>query len=89
MDKQLIVGVVIAAVAFILIGIAMAFGPTMLEGFEAMRTADNVSEYTGLADTIEFGPTMILLGFIISVGLGGFMGIAIAGVGVYKKYKGG
>lgn len=88
MNKQLIVGVVIAAVAFILIGIAMAFGPTMLEGFEDMRTADNVAQYTGLSDVIEFGPTMILLGFIISVGLGGFMGIAIAGAAVYKSRKG-
>ena len=88
MNKQVIVGVVMAAVAFIIIGIAMAFGPTMLEGFEDMRTAGNVSEYTALSDVIEAGPTLILLGFIISVGIGGFMGIAIAGVGVYQKYKG-
>ena len=74
MNKQVIVGVVIAGVAFIIIGIAMAFGPTMLEGFEDMRTASNVSEYTALSDVIEAGPTLILLGFIISVGIGGFMG---------------
>ncbi|KKN17310.1 hypothetical protein LCGC14_0967190 [marine sediment metagenome] len=77
--KDVIVGVVIAGIAFIIIGIAMAFGPTMLEGFESMRTADNVSEYTALDDVITAGPTLILLGFIISVGIGGFLGIAIAG----------
>ena len=88
MSNQVIVGVVLAAVCFIIVGIAMAFGPTMLEGFESMRTADNVSEYTALTDVIEAGPTLILLGFIISVGIGGFLGIAIAGAGAYKQFKG-
>jgi len=89
MSKQVLVGVVIAAVCFILVGIAMQFGPPMLEGFEAMRTATNVSEYTSLDTVISAGPTLILLGFIMAVGLGGFMGIAVAGIGVYKGAKGG
>jgi ABC-type antimicrobial peptide transport system permease subunit len=78
MNRGLIVAVVIAAVAFILVGIAMNFGPTMLEGFEAMRTAGNVSQYTGLSTVVAFGPTMIVLGFIIMVGVAGFLGIKIA-----------
>lgn len=86
-NGTLLTGIIIAAICFILLGIALRFGPTMLEGFESMRTADNVSEYIGLEETIGFGPTMILLGFIIAVGLGGFMGIGLAGLGVYKNYR--
>lgn len=88
MNKELLVGVVVAAVCFLLLGIAMNFGPTMLEGFESMRTAGNVSEYTALEDVITSGPSLILLGFIITVAIGGFMGIAIAGYGAYRRGKG-
>jgi len=81
LTTSLITQVIIGAVAFILIGVAIGFGPTMLSGFETMRTADNVSEYTGLSSVIEFGPTAILLGFIIMVGIVGFLGIKMAGKG--------
>ena len=77
MTGNVIKSIIVAAVAFIVLGIAMTFGPTMLEGFETMRTADNVSQYTGLATVIGFGPTLILLGFIISVGIIGFMGMKL------------
>lgn len=79
MTTSLIKQIIIGAVAFIIIGIAMNFGPDMLSGFEAMRTADNVTEYTGLSTVIGFGPTMILLGFIVLVGISGFMGIKLVG----------
>lgn len=85
MNKVLITGVIFACIAFILLGIAMNFAPEMLAGFEATRIAPNVSEYTALDTVISFGPTIILLGFIIAVGVGGFMGIAIGG---YQMYKG-
>lgn len=78
MNRSLIGSVVLAAVCFILIGVAMNFGPDMLAGFEEMRTADNVTQYTALETVVEFGPTMILLGFIVSVAIAGFMGIRIA-----------
>ena len=76
---KLIVQIIIGAVAFILIGIAMNFGPDMLGGFESMRTDASVGNYTGLTTVIGFGPTAILLGFIIMVGVAGFMGIRMAG----------
>lgn len=79
MGTTLIKQIVIGGVSFIIIGVAIAFGPTMLEGFESMRTATNVSEYTGLGSVVEFGPTIILLGFIILVGITGFLGIKMAG----------
>lgn len=164
MNKELLIGVIVAAVAFLLIGIAVNFGPTMLEGFESTRvdttastetfadqsTADNnsivvtttyniweddtgqvtsvtsnetgdtpvassasdtslnvtgcptagnprtltvtynygtVEQYTALEDVVEAGPGLILLGFIISVGIAGFMGITLAGYGAYKVIR--
>ncbi len=79
MNNSLIKQIIIGAVAFIVIGVAIGFGPTMLEGFESMRTATNVSQYTGLSSVVEFGPTIVLLGFIIMVGIAGFLGIKMAG----------
>jgi len=79
MTSNLIKQIIVGAVAFIIIGVAVGFGVTMLSGFESMRTAANVSEYTGLNTVIEFGPVIILLGFIIMVGIVGFMGIRMAG----------
>ena len=79
MNSNLVKQIIIGAIAFIVIGVAMGFGPTMLAGFESMRVADNVSEYTGLDTVIEFGPVAILLGFIIMVGIVGFMGIRMVG----------
>lgn len=79
MTTTLVTQIIIGAIAFILIGVAVGFGPTMLTGFESMRTANNVSSYTGLTSVIGFGPTAILLGFIIMVGVVGFLGIKMAG----------
>lgn len=74
----LIASIILMGIGFIVVGISMQFGPTMLEGFEAMRTASNVSEYTALEPVIEFGPTMILLGFIVAVGVVGYLGIKMS-----------
>lgn len=79
LTTTLITQVIIGAISFILIGVAIGFGPTMLSGFESMRTAANVSSYTGLTSVIGFGPTAILLGFIIMVGVVGFLGIKMVG----------
>ncbi len=81
MTTTLVTQIIIGAIAFILIGVAIGFGPTMLTGFESMRTANNVSSYTGLTSVIQFGPTAILLGFIIMIGIVGFLGIKMAGKG--------
>ncbi len=81
MTGTLVKQVIIGGIAFIVIGLAMAFGPAMLTGFESMRNAGNVSQYTGLTTVVQMGPTLILLGFIIMVGVAGFMGIKVAGKG--------
>lgn len=156
MNRTVLVSVIIAAICFIVIGVAMNFGPDMLSGFEATREAtkdyteieasvatttsgDNVSAnitldypvyldstgrvtsissnitekqygptantviatalkvsgltesstrtltivydyrmpgyYTAFSTVVEFGPVVILLGFIIVVAIVGFMGI--------------
>lgn len=81
MSNKLIIQTVIAAVAFIMIGIAMSFAPTILTGFESLRTDPSVGNYTALNTVILFGPTMIILGFIISIAIVGFMGIKAVGTG--------
>lgn len=79
MTSSVVKMTIVAAVAFICLGIALSFGPTMLEGFETMRTSDNISYFTALDTVVQFGPTMILLGFIVSVGIVGFMGLRLFG----------
>ena len=81
MTSSLLKSVIIAAVCFILIGIAMSFAPQILDGFETLRTDASVGNYTALETVVEFGPTMIILGFIISVAIIGFMGIKAFGKG--------
>jgi hypothetical protein len=158
MKKGLLSLLVIAGIAFILVGIAMNFGPTMLGGFEATRQTtstqtdtfdsptltSNVTEtltltyapwqglsgsvdtissnttgdssanvnslsgraltigsldnstvpklitvtyeygtisgggYTGFDAVATFGPTLLILGFIIAIGVTGFLGIRMA-----------
>ena len=162
MNSNLVKQIIIGAIAFIVIGVAMGFGPTLLAGFEETRVdtsaatdvesntpglsgsanmttstlvydlypasvagvtsvASNITgqtltvasvdvttsgantvnvtgvesttlqtitivydygtvdQYTGLDTVIEFGPVAILLGFIIMVGIVGFMGIRMVG----------
>lgn len=79
MTSSLLKSVIIAAVCFILIGIAMSFAPQILTGFETIRTDSSAGNYTALTTVVQFGPTMIILGFIISVAIIGFMGIKAFG----------
>jgi len=79
MTSSLLKSVIVAAVCFILIGIAMSFAPQILTGFEALRTDPSAGNYTALTTVVQFGPTMIVLGFIISVAIIGFMGIKAFG----------
>ena len=79
MTHKLIGQTVIAAVTFILIGIALGFFPNLLTGFEALRTDVSTGNYTALETVILFGPTIVLLGFIIAIAIIGFMGIKTIG----------
>lgn len=66
---------VIAGVGFILISIAVSFAPNMLTAFDSARTATNASSFTGWVTVTQFGPTLILLGFVVYVGVYMYMGI--------------
>lgn len=72
-------GLIIAMIAFIFVGIGLLVGgPTMLQGFDETIHATNASTFTAFQTVGKFGPTIILLGFIIMVGVGAFMGIKVA-----------
>lgn len=67
-----ILGIVMIAVAF-------AIFPVVLEGAEEIRTHANISSYTGLSSMVEIGPTVVfvvfLFGGIAGVGAGGVMAV--------------
>jgi amino acid transporter len=72
--------IVIAAIALIVVGIGIAIGgPTMLTGFETMRTDASIGNYTGLTSIVTAGPTLLILGFLVAVAVVGFLGIKMAG----------
>ncbi len=50
-------GLVMIAVAFIIF-------PIVIDGADAIRTAGNVSEYTGLSSLVSIGPTIVFVGLL-------------------------
>jgi amino acid transporter len=67
-------------VAFIIIGIAIKFSPMMISGFSTAWTAANTTAAfadTGLTDVLSYGPTLIILGFIVAVAIVGFLGVKL------------
>ncbi len=80
--SSLISVIVVMAIALIVVGIGIAIGgPTMLTGFETMRTNAAIGNYTSLSTIVTSGPTLILLGFIIAIAVVGFLGIKVARAG--------
>lgn len=78
-NTALITLVIIAAVAFVILGIGLSIGgPTMLAGFEDMRTDPSAGNYTSFVTIVQAGPTLILLGLLIAVAIVGFLGIKMA-----------
>jgi hypothetical protein len=80
LNSGIVKGLIIAMIAFIFVGIGLLVGgPTMMQGFDATVNATNASQFTALQTVGKFGPTIIILGFIIMVGVGAFLGIKIGG----------
>ena len=50
-------GMVMIAVGFIIF-------PVVIEGADTVRTAGNVTEYTGLSSMVKIGPTLAFVGFL-------------------------
>ena len=82
LNSGIVKGLIIAMIAFVFVGIGLLVGgPTMMQGFDATVNATNASSFTALQTIGKFGPAIILLGFIIMVGVGAFLGIKLAGKG--------
>lgn len=80
LDSGIVKGLIIAMIAFVFVGIGLLVGgPTMMQGFDATVNATNASQFTALQTIGKFGPAIILLGFIIMVGVGAFLGIKLSG----------
>lgn len=78
-NRGILSAIIIIAIAFIFVGIGLTVGgPTMVSGFDAVINATNASSMTALQTIGKFGPGLILLGFIVTVAIVGFMGIKIA-----------
>lgn len=78
LGNNVVKGLIIAMIAFIFVGIGLLVGgPTMLQGFDATYNATNASVFTAFQTVTKFGPTIIILGFIIMVGVVAFLGIKL------------
>jgi hypothetical protein len=80
LNSNIVKGLVIAMIAFIFVGIGVLVGgPIMLQGFDASINATNASTFTAFTTIAKFGPALIILGFIVMVAIGAFLGIKISG----------
>jgi hypothetical protein len=80
LNSNIVKGLVIAMIAFIFVGIGVLVGgPIMLQGFDASINATNASTFTAFTTIAKFGPALIMLGFIVMVAIGAFLGIKISG----------
>lgn len=85
---MLVAGPILMMLALIFSGIGIAIGgPILIEGYEDVRTADNIGQYTSADTVVEASPTLFLLGFVISGAIMGMLGITITGIGAYGMYK--
>lgn len=73
---SVILGIVMIAVAF-------AIFPVVLEGAEEVRTHANISSYTGLQSMVEIGPTVVFVVFLF----GGIAGVGAGGVMAVRRGK--
>ncbi len=80
MGGGVVKGLIIAMIAFIFVGVGLLVGgPLMMQGFDATVNATNASSFTMLQTIAKIGPALIVLGFIIMVAIGAFLGIKFAG----------
>jgi len=67
--------VMLLGIAMIMAGVGAYFIPILISGFDAARTASNISEFTLALTIIQLGPGIIILGYVVAVGVVGFLGI--------------
>ena len=61
-------GLVMVAVSFIIF-------PIVIDGADAIRTAGNVSQYTGLSSLVSIGPTLVFVGLLFGGVVSTFFGV--------------
>lgn len=67
-------------IGFLLLGLMLSIGAgPFLDGWTALRSNGNASLYTGFVTVASAGPTLIVLGIILTVAIGGYMGIKLSG----------
>jgi len=79
MDSNMLwmgLGLVMVAVSFIIF-------PIVIDGADAIRTAGNVSEYTGLSSLVSIGPTLVFVGLLF----GGVVTTFFGARGTVKRRK--
>ena len=65
---KIVIGIVMIAVAFILF-------PLVLDGADEIRTAANVSQYTGLSSVVAIGPTLVFVALLFGGAIMGILGV--------------
>ena len=68
-------GIMMLGIGMLMAAVGAYFIQPLLAGFDDARTANNISSFTATATVVKIGPTLIILGYIIAVGVVGFMGI--------------
>ena len=70
---NLMIGVMIG---LILLGVGMLIGgPMLMQGFDATVNATNASQFTLLQTIGKMGPGLIILGVVLTVAFGVFLGV--------------
>ena len=59
----------------IMAGVGAYFIPILIQGFESARVSDNISHFTLATTIIQLGPGIIILGYVVAVGVVGFLGV--------------
>lgn len=88
MNAQMITGMIIGMLGLIFAGIGIAIGgPILLAGYDEVRSDPSIGNFTSAETVVESSPTLFFLGFMVTGAITSFLGIAVGGMGVYKKYK--
>ncbi len=63
-------------IGLILLGVGMLIGgPMLMQGFDATVNATNASQFTLLQTIGKMGPGLIILGVVLTVAFGVFLGV--------------
>ena len=70
-------GVMLLGIAMLIAAVGAYFINPLISGFDDARTHSNISSFTALSTVVQIGPTLIVLGYVVAVGVVGFLGIKL------------